>query len=400
MRYADFVHRLDNKGARAWAIHGAAYERRAKGHDVVMLSIGDPDFDTPAGVIEATIASLKAGHTHYSWIEGSPELRAAIAKWHLRVNGVSVDPDRIVAAQGAQGALYGAMVSIAGPGDEVVVPEPMYVTYEAVIGASGAAMVTVPLRGERRFHLDPDDLARAVTPRTRALLLTTPHNPTGAVLTREEIAAIGAICRKHDLWLVSDEVYATLAYDVPHVSPAAFPELDERTIVIGSLSKSHAMCGWRVGWTIGPPDLARHLYNLGLAIHYGLPTFIQEAAVAALEQDHAEVASMRDTFRARRDMVVQRVRGMPALDCITPEGSIYVMVDVRGTGLGSEAFAWRLLEEADVAALPADGFGPSGEGYLRWSLTVPTDRLRLALDRLEGFVHGLGKVPRRAITPG
>lgn len=399
MRYADFVHRLENKGSRAWAIHGAAHERIAEGHDVILLSIGDPDFDTPAGVVAATVESLEAGHTHYSWIEGSPELRSAIALWHLRVSGVTVDADRVVATQGAQGALYSAMVCVAGPGDEVIVPEPMYVTYEAVIGASGATMVTVPLRGERRFHLDPAELARAVTPRTRAVLLTSPHNPTGAVLTREEVKAVGEVCRQHDLWLVSDEVYATLTYDVPHVSPVAFPELDDRTIVIGSLSKSHAMCGWRVGWIVGPPALARHLYNLGLAMHYGLPTFIQDAAVAALTRDHDEVAAMKDTFRARRDMVVERVRGIAGLDCVRPEGALYVMVDVRGTGLGSEAFAWRLLEEADVAALPADGFGPSGEGYLRWSLTVPTDRLALALDRLDAFVRRLAKAPRMAITP-
>jgi arginine:pyruvate transaminase len=397
MRYADFVHRLENEGSRAWEIHGAAWERRRQGHDVIMLSIGDPDFDTPKGVIEATTEALLAGHTHYSWVEGSPELRQAIAGWHRRVNGVAVDPDRVVATQGAQGALYSAMVCLTGPGDEVIVPEPMYVTYEAVIGAAGAAMVRVPLRGARQFHLDPADVERAVTPRTRAILINTPHNPTGAVLTRAEIEALGAICRKHDLWLVSDEVYATLTYGVAHVSPATVPELADRTVVIGSLSKSHAMCGWRVGWVIGPVELARHLYNLSLAMHYGLPTFIQDAATAALARDHDEVASMQETFRARRDMVVQRVRAMSGLDCVRPDGSIYVMVDVRGTGLSSQAFAWRLLEEADVAALPADGFGPSGAGYLRWSLTVPTDRLSEACDRLETFVRALGGA-RRAIT--
>lgn len=398
MRYADFVHRLENRGSRAWEIHGAGWDRIRQGHDVIMLGIGDPDFATPSGVIEATIAALRAGRTHYSWIEGSPELRGAIAKRHARTTGVSVDPDRVIATQGAQGALYSAIVCLAGPGDEVIVPEPMYVTYEAVIGASGADLVTVPLRGERAFHLDPEDVRRAVTPRTRAILLNTPHNPTGAVLTRDELAAIGAICREHDLWLVSDEVYATITYGVPHVSPAALPEIADRTVVIGSLSKSHAMCGWRVGWIVGPAELARHLYNLGLCMHYGLPTFIQDAAVAALERDHDEVASMQETFRARRDLVVQRVRAIPGLDCVRPEGAMYVMVDVRGTGLSSEAFAWRLLEEADVAALPADGFGPSGKGYLRWSLTVPTDRLTLACDRLEGFVRGLGVKRNAQIT--
>jgi arginine:pyruvate transaminase len=396
MRYAPFVHRLENKGSRAWEIHGAGLRRAAAGRDVVMLSIGDPDFDTPPGIVAAAVTALRAGDTHYSWIEGSPALRAAIAERFRRLQGVAVSPDAVVVCQGAQGALFGAMMCVAGPGDHVVVPEPMYVTYEAVVGASGAELVTVPLRGGRGFHLDPDDLGRAVGPRTRAILLNTPHNPTGAVLSRETLAAIGAICRRHDLWLLSDEVYATITFERPHVSPAALPGLGERTIVIESLSKSHAMCGWRVGWIIAPGELPRHLYNLGLAMHYGLPSFIQTAAIEAVSGEEDAAAAMRETFRARRDLVVDRVRNLPRLDCVVPEGAMYVMVDVRGTGLTSEAFAWRFLEEADVAVLPADGFGPSGAGFVRWSLTVPTPRLETALDRLAGFVRGLadpGRIP-------
>jgi arginine:pyruvate transaminase len=398
MRYAPFVQRLENKGSRAWELHSAGWKRIAEGHDVVMLSIGDPDFDTPSGVVDAAVDALRAGHTHYSWIEGSPELRRAIAKRHERMHGVAIDPECVVATLGAQGALYSAILCLAGPGDEVIVPEPMYVTYEAVIGASGATMVTVPLRGEKRFHLDPADLARAITPRSRVLLLNTPHNPTGAVLSREELAVIGALCAKHDLWLVSDEVYGTVTYDVPHVSPASLPGLAERTVVIDSLSKSHAMCGWRVGWIVGPRELAHHLYNLGLGMHYGLPTFVQEAAAVALDGEHPELDRMRRVFRERRDLVADRVRNMPMLDCVVPEGAMYVMVDVRGTGMGSETFAWRLLDEANVAALPADGFGPSGAGYIRWSLTAPTDRLDEALRRLDGFVRGLADRPAPAIT--
>ncbi len=398
MRYAPFVRRLENKGSQAWAIHGAGVARQAQGHDVIMLSIGDPDFETPPGIVDAAIASLRAGETHYSWIEGSPALRHAIADRFQRQNGLAVSADQIVVTQGAQGGLFSAMVCIAGPGDEVIVPEPMYVTYEAVIGAAGADLVTVPLRGERGFHLDPADLAAAVTPRTRALLLNTPHNPTGAVLTRDELVAIGDICRRHDLWLVSDEVYATITFERPHVSPATIPGLADRTIVIESLSKSHAMCGWRVGWIVAPGEMSRHLYNLGLCMHYGLPTFIQAAAIDAVGGEDAAAAAMRATFRERRDLVVDRVRNMPLLDCVVPEGAMYVMIDVRGSGLGSEAFAWRLLEEADVAVLPADGFGASGRGYVRWSLTAPTPRIETAIDRLDRFVRRLADAGARAIT--
>jgi arginine:pyruvate transaminase len=389
MRYADLVHRLENEGSRAWEIHSAARAREDAGHDVIVLSIGDPDFATPKAVIDTTVEALRGGRTHYTYVEGGPEVRRAIADHHKRLTGVEVDPDCVVATFGAQGALYSALVCVAGPGDEVIVPEPMYATYDGTIGATGATMVRVPLRGDRRFHLDAADVERAVTPRTRALLLNTPHNPTGAVLSRAEVEAIGDVCRRHDLWLVCDEVYAALTYGVPHVSPSAIPAIADRVIVVSSLSKSHAMCGWRVGWVIGPKELAHHLYNLSLVIHYGLPTFVQDAVPVALAHDHDEVASMRETFRARRDLVVQRVRALPGLDCIQPEGSVFLMVDVRGSGLSSQAFAWRLLEEADVAALPADGFGPSGTGYLRWSLTVPTERLSQACDRLETFVRGL-----------
>jgi arginine:pyruvate transaminase len=396
MRYAPFVHRLENKGSRAWELHGRAWERVAAGHDVIQLSIGDPDFDTPSPVVEAAVTALRSGRTHYSWIEGTPELRRAIAGYVRRTTGLAADPDRVVAVQGAQGGLYSAMVCLAGPGDEVIVPEPMYVTYEAVVGASGARMVTVPLRGERRFHLDPADLAAAVTSRSRVVLLTTPHNPTGAVLARDELVAIGEVCRRHDLWLVSDEVYAAMTFDAPHVSPATLPGLAERTVVIGSVSKSHAMCGWRVGWVVAPGELPRHLYNLGLCLHYGLPTFVQDGAVAALEADLAETEAMRLAYRARRDLVVDRVRRTPGLGCVAPEGAMYVMVDVRRSGLSSQVFAERLLEEADVGVLPADGFGPSGEGYLRWSLTAPLARLDEACRRLVAFVRGLPAPGRRA----
>lgn len=389
MRYAHLVERIAGKGSKAWDVHNRARKLAGRGRDVLELSIGDPDFPTPAAVVEAAVTSLRRGRTHYTPIVGEAPLREAIAARQRRLTGQVLEPSQVVVLAGAQCALFCAMVCLAEAGDEVIVFEPMYTTYEAVVGASGATMVLVPLDGERGFHLDLDKLAAAITPRTRVVLLNTPHNPTGAVLRGDEVEAVAALCRRHDLWLVSDEVYGTLTYDVPHVSPAVLPGMAERTVVVDSLSKSHAMTGWRIGWAIGPEALPCHIGNLALAVLYGLPPFVQDAAVTALTNELAELEEMRATFRARRGFVVERINRMQLLRCRSPEGSIFVMIDVRPTGLDAVAFANRLLEATGVALLPGEGFGPSAEGYVRLSFGVPSETLAEACDRIESFVGTL-----------
>jgi arginine:pyruvate transaminase len=389
LRYSDLVARIEGRGSRAWEVHSRACELEREGRDVILLSIGDPDFDTPAAIVEAAYDALRAGRTHYTAMVGTLELRQAVAAHHKAMTGQDVGPDAIVVLSGAQCALFATMMCVAGPGSEVIVPEPTYATYEAVVGASGARMVQVPLRAERGFHLDPADIAAAITPRSRAVLINFPHNPTGAVITRDELDGVAELCRKHDLWLVSDEVYGTLAYDGPHLSPVMLPGMAERTVVIDSLSKSHAMTGWRVGWAVAPGDLARHLENLSLCMLYGCPPFIQDAAAAALSREWPEIGEMRRIFRARRDRMVARINAIPRLGCVRPEGGMFMMVDVRSSGLSSIEFSKRLVEAEGVAMLAGDGFGPSAEGYLRMSLTVPDARLDEACDRLERFARGL-----------
>ena len=390
-RYAGLVERISGEGSRAWDIHYRAREMEMAGRDVILLSVGDPDFDTPPPVVDAVMDSLRRGRTHYTSMVGIPTLREAIAARHLRVTGQQVDARSVVVTAGAQCGLFAAMLCLAEAGDEVIVPEPMYVTYEGVIGACGARLVQVPLRGERGFHLDPDDVAAAVTPRSRVLMLNFPHNPTGATITAEELEGIADIARRHDLWVVSDEVYATLTYDAPHRSPAALPGMAERTVVVDSLSKSHAMTGWRLGWVVAPGDMPCHLENLALCMLYGCPTFIQDAAVVALSREFAEIDAMRAAFRERRDLVADRVDAMPGARCVRPEGSMFLMIDVRGTGLGSIDFAWRLLEAEGVSLLPCDGFGPSGAGYLRVSLSAPLAVLSDFCDRLERLLRTLDR---------
>jgi arginine:pyruvate transaminase len=255
MHLSDLTVRIAGEGTDAWIVHDLAVERLARGEEIFLLSIGDPDFDTPAVIREAAARALAAGRTHYAPIGGEAPLREAIAAHEGRVLGAPVDPAQVVVFPGAQAALYACAQVLVNPGDEVIALDPAYVTYEPVFQAPGGRLVTVPLRPENRFHAEADAIARAITPRTRGIILNFPHNPTGAGLTQPEAAAIAALCRQHDLWCISDEVYASLGYGEPHVSILAEPGMRERGILVSSLSKSHAMTGWR--WRRGAPSSRR-----------------------------------------------------------------------------------------------------------------------------------------------
>ena len=390
MRYSATIARLENEGSRAWDIHVRAQEERRRGRDVILLSIGDPDFPTPPGIVDALVESVTQGNTHYGDVDGARELRCAIADRHARETGTDVGWENVTVTPGAQGALFGAIMCLAQPGDEVVVPQPCYVTYDSVVQASGATLVSVPLRPERSFHLDADDVAAAITPRTRAIMINTPHNPTGAALGRDELEGLAHLCRVHDLWLVSDEVYSRTLFDGRrHVSPWSLPDMASRCVVIGSLSKSHAMTGWRVGWTVAPAAFARHMYNLALAIHYGLPSFIQAAAVEAVRGDYHEVGEMTRRYQTRLDLMCDCLASCGNLAVVRPQGACFMMIDVRATGLSSMDFSWRLLEEAGVAVLACESFGSAGAGFVRLSLTASDDDLRVAGARIAGFAATL-----------
>jgi arginine:pyruvate transaminase len=389
MRFSSLTQRVAGRGAEAWHVHFLATQKARAGADVIFLTVGEPDFDTPPLVVDEAVRSLRAGNTHYTDIVGFPRLRQAIAEWHEKTTGQTVTADQVVVAAGAQNALFSTMQMLAGPGDEVITPDPRYSTYEAVVGATGATLVSVPLLPEQGFHLDLEALRAAITPRTRVILINSPHNPTGAALRRAEVEAIAALAGQHDLWLVSDEVYAALSFEAPHVSPASLPGMAERTVVVSSLSKSHAMTGWRVGWAIGPVELARHLHNLFLCMLYGSPGFVQDAALAAIRDASGEVETMRETYRRRRDLVAPWLDRLRGLRCRLPDGGMFCMADCRGSGLTSQEFALRLLEEQHVAILPGDGFGHQAEGFLRISLGLPDEQLVEACRRIEAFCQRL-----------
>ncbi|WP_192035626.1 pyridoxal phosphate-dependent aminotransferase [Halomonas sp. YLGW01] len=381
MRFSQLTERIAGEGAAAWDIHYRALARQAAGEDITVLSVGDPDFATPAPIVESAVESLRGGATHYPDVHGKLALRQAIAE-RYRARDVAATPERLIVMAGAQCGLYAAAQCLLDPEDEVIVPEPSYVTYEAVLRSTGARMVRTPLRGDANFRLDVADLEAAITPRTRAIMLNSPHNPTGQLIDAASWAAIAELCRRHDLWLISDEVYAELIFEGEHVCAASLPGMAERTVVVDSLSKSHAMTGWRLGWVLGPQALIEHMANLALCMLYGCPDFIQDAARDALTRELPERDVMRETYRARRDAVCSALADCPAVDVIRPAAGMFLMLDVRATGLSSQAFADRLLDEEGVSVLSGEAFGPSATGFVRLSLTVDEDRLHAACRRL------------------
>ncbi|HVH73739.1 MAG TPA: pyridoxal phosphate-dependent aminotransferase [Stellaceae bacterium] len=389
MRFSPLTERIGGRGAGAWTVHIEARRRREAGEDVILLTVGDPDQPAPQSVIEATVAALRRGRTGYAGILGFPAVRAAIAARVERRSGRPCAADNVAVVPGAQGGLYCALQCLAGPGDEVIVGEPLYATYEAVVGASGAQLVAVPLRPERGFHPDLDAVTAAIGPKTRAIWINSPHNPTGAVMTREEVEGVAALCRRHDLWLVSDEVYEDLAFARPHASAWSLLDMAERTVVVSSLSKSHAVPAFRFGWIVGPPELSEHLFNLLLCMTYGSPAFIQDGALAALREDLPEVASLHADYEGRAALLSALLAHAPGCRATPPEGGMFVLLDVRGTGLGAGDFALQLLEREGVAVLPCDGFGPSAAGHVRIALSAPEERLEEAGERILRFTRAL-----------
>jgi arginine:pyruvate transaminase len=389
VRFSPLVDRIAGEETGAWRVHAEGVRRREAGHDVIFLTVGDPDQAAPAAVLDATIEALRRNRTGYSPIIGYPQVRTAIAARMYRRTGQPCSADNVVLTPGTQGGLFCALNCLAGPDDEVILPEPIYGPYAGVIGASGARMVNVPLRPENGFHPDLDSLARAVTPRTRVIWINSPHNPTGAVYTADEVAGIAWLCRKHDLWLVSDEVYEDLAFARSHTSAWSLPDMAERTIVASSLSKSHAMAGFRFGWVIGPPALSRHLFDFLLCMYFGGPAFIQDGALAALITELPEVGAQRETYRRRALLLTDVLADAPNCRAIPPEGGMFILFDVRDTGLGSEDFARELLVGENVALVPCDGFGPSAVGHLRIALTAPEGRLEEAGRRIVRFARRL-----------
>jgi arginine:pyruvate transaminase len=386
------IERIIPEGKDGWEVHVHALNRQEAGDDIFMLSVGDHEFPTPAPTVRACIRALEEGHHHYTNLAGLPRLRRAIRDIASRSTGVNVQEDEIIATTGGQAALFGAMLATLDPGDHGIIISPYYATYPATMNCTGASHTVVLARAENGFQPDADDIRAAIRPETRVLLINSPNNPTGAVYTVPVLQAIAGICIEHDLWLISDEVYWTHTGPLhPHVSPIVLSGMRERTLIVNSMSKSHGMTGWRIGWLQAPPHVIRRLVDLNLASAYGLNDFVSRAAAEALEQDYG-VAEIAARYESRRRAFVDAVKTIPGIVVRGSEGGMYVMIDIREVAASGEEFAWALLEEENIAVLPGESFGPGAAGHVRISMCESEQRLSEAASRLERFllrcIHG------------
>ncbi|MBQ6925619.1 MAG: pyridoxal phosphate-dependent aminotransferase [Kiritimatiellae bacterium] len=385
------MHRLSTIAQMAPSPIRRIYEKAVQMDDVVFFSLGEPDFDTPPQVVDAAVESLRRGETHYTPNAGIPPLREAIAENLRDYDHVAYDPaTEIAVTSGGMEALVLALLALVEPGDEVILADPSYTNYRDQIAICKGVPVYVPVREENGFQFDPDDLRRAVTDKTRAIMVNTPANPTGAVASRENLEAVAALALEHGLYVIFDEVYKHLFYsDSPFFNIAALPGMRERTLVLDSCSKTYAMTGWRVGWIAGPAEVVGCIPKIQENLCSCVPAFVQRGAIRALRTGAEDVRRMNEAYRARRDVIVAGINAIPGLSARTPEGAFYLFVNVRGSGLTSERFAMRLLEEGRVALSPGSAFGPSGEGYARISYASSIDNLKKGLARIEGFMRRL-----------
>jgi len=360
----------------------------AAGTPIIELTIGEPDIQPDTALMDEANRAMRAGRTRYSNGRGEPSVVAALTeKYRQRRAGVT--ERNILCFPGTQTALFAVMLGLVEAGDAVLVGDPYYATYEGVIAATGAQMVPVPLQPEAGFHLQAVDLARAVTPECRVLLLNTPHNPTGATLTQEEIAAIGEVCKRHDLWIVCDEVYEKIIFDGTFVSPFDRTDLADRTVVVSSISKSHAAPGFRSGWAVGPEEFCDRLLAVSETMLFGGQPFIADMTARAVSGDFDTAERMRARYKRRTDLILRHLAGHFSLTPMRPEAGMFLLIDVRATGLDGETFAARLLEECQVAVMPGSSFGDQAAGFVRLSLTVADEVLAEAVDRIAAFALGL-----------
>jgi len=389
MKFSSLTDRIKGGAADVWDMHSLARQAKDRGEDVILLSVGDPDFATPDAVIEKATQAMRAGDTHYTSSLGHDELREIIAEQHHNRSGQAISAANVITTSGAQNALFACSLCLLEPGDEAIVLQPMYVTYEASLQAPGATLVLVVLDAASGFRLDRDVLQAAITERTRAIFYASPSNPTGISLNREELEFIAELARQHDLWVIADEVYANFVFEGEFSHIASLPGMSDRAITLGSMSKSYAMSGWRVGWAIAPLELIANLEKLALCMLYGLPGFIQQAAAHALQYCEQDMQHMCEIYRQRRDYLFTAFSAMPGLQPLMPDAGMFMMVNVLDTGLNSPEFVRALYSATGVSVLDATAFGASAEGYVRVSYTVGDAELREACSRIKSFVEQL-----------
>lgn len=385
MHIAERMSRLGTE--TAFEVLARARQLEAKGKDIIHLEIGEPDFDTPMNIKTAAIKALQAGATHYGPAAGLPEARATIAKYVSRTRGIEVSPDNVVVTPGAKPIMFFSILACVDEGDEVIYPNPGFPIYESAIEFVGAKAVPLPLREENEFRIDIADLKQLITPKTRMLIINSPQNPTGGILTEADVREIAALAVKHDLIVLTDEVYDQLLYDgFTPFSIASVPGMQERTIILDGFSKTYAMTGWRLGFGVMPEMLAKHITKLQVNSTSCTASFTQLAGIEALTGPRDDVEKMGKEFMKRRDLIVDGLNAIDGIRCHRPHGAFYVFPNITGTGRGSKEFADYLLNEAGVACLAGTAFGRYGEGFLRFSYANSIPNIEKALGRIAAAV--------------
>lgn len=385
MRYAAITERLAELGGAKWEIHAMAKAMAQTGQEVIALTIGEPDVPAPEELFDKANAAMRAGRMGYSNGRGEPGLLAALSARYSRRTGRVIGANQVMCFPGTQTSLYAVLTGLVGPGDEVLVGDPMYATYEALIRAPGATPVSVPLRPENGFRMAAEDVAARITPASRVLFLNTPHNPTGAVLTRDDLMALGRLAREHNLWILSDEVYEELIFGGDFLSPLDIADFAERTVVVSSISKSHAAPGFRSGWAVGPGEFMARLLPVSETLLFGNQPFIADATALAVSRPSPVAPGMVERFSRRARMIREALHGVNALQVHEPQAGMFSVVDIRPTGLSGEDFARKLLMEERVAVMPGESFGPSLNGWLRLSLTRSDAEITEACRRIAAF---------------
>ncbi len=367
-----------------------ATQMQKQGVDVIHMEIGRPDFDTPAVIKEAAYESLKKGNVFYTSNYGTPELRAAIAEKLRRDNGVDYAPEEILVTIGVGEGTYAAVAAFLSAGDEVLVPDPVWLNYIHVPEFFGAVPVSYSLKEERNYQMDADEIESLITDKTRMLVINTPSNPTGGVQSRETLEKIARLVEKHDLIVVSDEIYEKLTYGgVKHVSFASLPGMKERTITLNGFSKCYSMTGWRLGYAAAPVACIKAMVRVHQYINTCASSFVQEAGITALEKGESAVQEMVAEYQRRRDYAVDAINAIDGLSCNKPDGAFYIFVNVRSLGMSSAEVANYLLEEAHIATVPGSAFGPQGEGFIRISYACSYERIVEGMERLKKAVEKL-----------
>lgn len=385
-----FAERMSRLGTEtAFEVLAKAKSLEARGKEVIHLEIGEPDFDTPRNIIDAAITALNAGKTHYGPAAGIPELRQVLAEDMGKRRNIKINPDQVVVTPGAKPIMFFAILALINEGDEVMYPNPGFPIYESVIDFVGAKSVAYPLREEREFSFDIDEFMSLITDKTKMIILNSPQNPTGGILTEDDLKAVAEVARQKDIYIFSDEVYLNIIYEGVHHSIASLPGMQERTIILDGFSKTYAMTGWRLGYGAMPKDLAEKVVQLQINCNSCTTTFSQYAGIEAITGRQDEVHAMVAEFKKRRDVIVDGLNAIDGISCLRPHGAFYVFPNIKQLNMDGKKFANLLLEEFGVAALSGTAFGKYGQGYLRFSYANSVENIQKALDRIDQAVKSL-----------